>query len=357
MNPNDTKNINIGDNAGRERNTFKKTIPVFRQTSKRRFFSPKAVFIMLGFLSAVILFFLFRLNYTFSVISADRGGYSHLIAKYQPVIEDDYKEKNRLDILLLGIRGEEDPNGGLLTDTMMILSYNTKDHTASIISIPRDLYIQLPGIKKDKINAAYIHGEELQKGFGLQLAKMTVGYVLGVDIDYAILADFSAFQKLIDTVGGVDIYTQKSFTETEQWQGMTISYEKGWHHLTGEDALYYSRARFMSSDFERAKRQQEVVLALKDKLMSLGVATNPFKINDILNLVENNVKMDLDRSTIFEIASATKTLGGDKNIKRAVLENGENGMLYHATINGAYVLLPKGDSYQAIRDFSRNILN
>jgi LCP family protein required for cell wall assembly len=357
MNPNEPKKIKIGIDGETEQNTFRRSPAEPEPIKKRKILNPKRAFLLLGFLSAVILFFLFRLNYTFSVISADRGGYSHLIAKYQPAKEDSFKEENRLDILLLGIRGEGDPNGGELTDTIMVLSYDTKNHTASIISVPRDLYFQLPGIKKDKINAAYAHGEELQPGFGLQLAKMTVGYVLGIDIDYAILADFSAFQKLIDTVGGVDVYTERPFTETEQWQGMTIQYQKGWHHLTGEEALYYSRARFMSSDFERAKRQQEVMLALKDKLVSLGVATNPFKINDILNLVENNVKMDLDRSTILELAGAAKNMATDKNIKRAVLENGDSGLLYHATINGAYVLLPKGDNYQAIRDFTRNILN
>lgn len=316
----------------------------------------KIIFISIASFSVILLLLFFRFEYTFSIINSNKENYSQIITKYQPTKEDNYIEKNRLDILLMGIRGSDDPNGGMLTDTIMVLSYNTETKKAAIISVPRDLYLKIPGVKKDKINAAYVYGEEVQRGFGLQLAKITVGYSLGIDIDHAILVDFSAFQKLIDAIGGIDVYTASEFRETQQWQGMDIHYEKGWNHLNGEEALYYSRARFMSNDFERARRQQEIMVGLKNKLLSPNMLADPNRIFDILKIIENNVRMDLDRMSIMQ---AVSIIGSTPNsdIKKYIIKNGESGFLYQTTINGAYVLLPKNDTFKDLRDFIRNILN
>jgi len=318
--------------------------------------TPRNIFIACGLVVAMIILASFRLHQTFSIISKNSGKYSQLILKYLPPKEDDYEERNRLDVLLLGMRGKDDPNGGMLTDSMILVSYDTETKKTAMISVPRDMYVRITPEKKDKINSAYVHGEQIEKGFGLTLAKMVTGYVLGVDIDYAVLIDFDGFEELIDTLGGIDVYTNRAVLETEQWQGMTIQFPKGKNHLSGEQALFYTRARYQSSDFDRAERQQEVLFGLKDRLFSLGVMANPVKINEILALIEENVTIDMDKQTLYELATVARATT-KANVKKVVIRNGDDGLLYNTTINGAYVLLPKGDSFSAIRDVARNIFN
>ncbi|MFA6909414.1 MAG: LCP family protein [Patescibacteria group bacterium] len=322
----------------------------------RKYLTSRNIFIAAGIIVAVFILVSFRLHQTFSIINKNSGKYSQLILKYLPPKEDNYEEHNRIDVLLLGMRGKDDPNGGMLTDSMIVASYDTETKKTAMISVPRDMYVRITPEIKDKINSTYVHGEKIEKGFGLPLTKMVVGYVLGIDIDYAVLIDFDGFEELIDTIGGIDVTTNHAVLETEQWQGMTISFPKGRNHLTGEQALFYTRARYQSSDFDRAERQQEVLFGLKDKLFSLGVMANPIKINGILALIEENVTIDMDKQTLYELTSVARAVSR-QDIKRVVLRNGDDGLLYNTTINGAYVLLPRGDSFVRIRELARTLFN
>lgn len=275
-------------------------------------------------------------------------------------IDDDvelYKDDNRVNFLLLGIRGADDLEyGGFLTDTIMLASFDIEKKKAALISIPRDLYFKIPGTsKKEKINAAYLIGEEkLPNGGGLELSKRSVEYVTGLSIDHVVSVDFKAFKEVVDELGGVDIYLDKEFSENKQW-GVNFYVAPGEQHLNGDVALYYVRSRFSTNDFDRARRQQQILVAIKDKALGLGFLSNPFKINSMLEILKNRIKTDI---TIFDMVKYSRLTQQVENnsIKRKVFST-EDGLLFSTYINNAYVLLPKDNDFGEIRKISKEILN
>lgn len=275
-------------------------------------------------------------------------------------IDPDYimpeQELNRFDVLVMGLRGEDDPDakdgGALLTDTMMILSYDKITKKSSLISIPRDLYVKIDKNKKDKINTAYEYGYYHKNG-GLSYAKELISKITGVYIDKAVLLDFSSFEKIIDQVGGVDVVLANPFTEKEQW-GYEFSLPAGPNHLDGKNALYYARSRFSSSDFDRSRRQQEVIFALKDKLTQLNFWSDPLKTLSILNSVRSNIKTDINIWNTKELLDLSKDVDSSGKIKKYVLTT--DNLLYEFRVNGAYVLLPNGDNFVRIKQLFQDNL-
>ncbi|MFZ5845535.1 MAG: LCP family protein, partial [Patescibacteria group bacterium] len=191
----------------------------------------------------------------------------------------------RTNVLVLGIAGGTH-EGADLTDTMMVLSLAKEPKKLVLISIPRDIWSDT---LKDKINSAYHYGNEKKPGGGMILAKAIVEDVVGIPIHYGLLIDFSGFKELIDLVGGVKVKVSRSFTdpnfpisgrENDPCQGdpklacryETVQFTAGEELMAGERALKYVRSRHAEgeegSDFARSRRQQEVFVALKDKLVS-----------------------------------------------------------------------------------------
>lgn len=284
----------------------------------------------------------------------------------QPTIDDDpdyvmpKEEKDRWDILILGVRGEdaEDANetGALLTDTIMVLSYNKLTKKTSLVSIPRDLYVRIYGTKKDKINSIYEIGVLRKNGLGF--TKKLLSRISGVYIDNVIVIDFSSFKQIIDDLGGIDIELDQLFTETKQW-GYEFSLPAGKNHLDGESALYYARSRFSSSDFDRALRQQKMIMAIKDKIFELDLISEPIKTLTILNTIRKNINTDLgiwDTSSLLELSKEFS--GAVGKIKRYVIttENLVYESHIQADVGNLYVLLPNGDNLQGIKELFQSIL-
>ncbi|OWK27035.1 MAG: hypothetical protein US76_00195 [Parcubacteria group bacterium GW2011_GWA2_38_13b] len=286
------------------------------------------------------------------------------------------KDPDRLNILALGIRGVDDENGGLLTDTIMLISIKKDTSNIALISIPRDLYVYITRTKRDKLNTVYAAGESIDwGGGGLTLAKKIVSQITGQYIDYAISIDFNGFEKFIDTLGGITISLNSPFMEYKQWenypehikeenkqywrlnkeeQRWELFIDKGTHLLDGEMTLYYARARFSSNDFERTKRQQQIINAIRDKLFSIGIMANPVKIFNILDILNNHIKRDftvLETKELLGFAQKTK----NSMIIKKTLDDSENGLLYSAMLENLYVLLPVGNTYENIRNAVKNI--
>ena len=164
--------------------------------------------------------------------------------------------------------------------------------------------------------------------------------------------DFAAFEDTIDLLGGIDVDVAKSLRETQQWGGLDFYVPAGRQHMDGETALYYVRARFTTSDFDRARRQQEVILAVRDKALSLNFLGNPTKIVGMLDILGRHVRTDINgddlRSLIGDVRKVT-----NKEPKQLVLDTTE--LLYSTSVNGSYVLLPKGNTFETIRARARNI--
>ncbi|OGN06150.1 MAG: hypothetical protein A2750_03640 [Candidatus Yanofskybacteria bacterium RIFCSPHIGHO2_01_FULL_45_42] len=321
----------------------------------------KRFFVLLALL-ALIIFTLIKLGLGVKEIIVGRTN-NILDKKVLPISEEELgkyvmpkKEQSRLDILVMGIRGKDDPDpantGIYLTDSMMIFSYDKETGKSSLVSVPRDFYVLVDKNKKDKINTVYEVG--FSKKNGLDYAKKLFSEISGVYVDHIIVFDFSAFEKIVDQLGGVDITLAKPFEEDNQW-GYSFSLPAGQNHLDGKTALYYVRSRYSTSDFDRSYRQQQIIMAIKSKLLGLNIFNEPGRALDILNTIRKNIDTDAD---IFDMA-ALGTLAKEINasatgMKRYVIST--DNLVYETHENGIYILLPKGDNFDGIKKLFQDIL-
>lgn len=266
----------------------------------------------------------------------------------------------RINILLLGIPGGNYP-GNNLTDTIIVLSIDPKGKGAVMLSIPRDLWVKIPDHGFRKINEAHAIGEEEKReGGGPQLAKETVGNLLDLPIHYFVRVDFVGFKKLIDILGGVDIEVEKDIKDywyPKEGGGREVfSLKKGTYHMDGELALKYARSRQSTSDFDRAHRQQQILIAAKNKALSLETLLDFNKMQQIIETLGNHLKTDFQLWEIKKLAEIGKDIDSSK-ISSYVLDDSPSGLLYSSFKNGAYVLLPKGNDYSKIASFAHEIFD
>ncbi len=234
------------------------------------------------------------------------------------------ESQGRVNILLAG-DSADDPNhaGAQLTDSIMVLSIDTKNHTAFELSIPRDLWVYVPGAQSyQKINAANEVASFQQSGYpagGMGQLQQIVQTDLGIPIDYYALIDYTAFRDAVDAVGGVTINIQSSDPRGIYDSFTHLKLANGEQNLTGKEALDLARARgdspagditygIPSSDFTRTMYQREMLVALASKAKSLGVVTNPLKITSLFDALGNNVKTDLNLQDVLRLVQITKGL-------------------------------------------------
>lgn len=272
-------------------------------------------------------------------------------------------EENRFDVLVMGIRGPEeaDDTGRWLTDTMLLISINKTTGKTAMISIPRDIYLDMdvPEFENKfhltgKINEVYVRGMAYNRG--IDLAKIVVSKITGVHIDNAVVFDFKAFKDIVETLGGIDIHLDQPFSEKQQW-GYEFSLPAGDNHLNGEQALYYARSRYSSSDFDRARRQQQIMDAIKKKAVSLGFLSSPSKITALFTSLRGDITTDFNIWGIKDILSlASSVTSGSAAITHYVLTT-ENHLNETHLDNGEYILLPKDGNFTQIKSFFQNIFN
>lgn len=278
------------------------------------------------------------------------------------------------NFLVLGIRGEggDSPD---LTDTMIIASYNHDSKDVSLIGLPRDLWS--PSLKA-KINTAYYYGEQASPGAGIKNAQGTVLQDLGLPIHYTAIINFALFQQAIDLVGGVDVDIYPGFVDNEfpipgrekalpiSSRYETVVFSEGRIHMDGLTALKFVRSRHSfgdeGTDFARSTRQQQVITALRQKIITLNFLLDQKKVDALLNIVEKNLKSNISGDlypTLAKLALDTK----DKNINTITLSTtpDKNGVtiLYHppeAKYNGEWVLVPKDNNYNALKQYLKNAL-
>lgn len=335
------------------------------------------------------------------------------IARVMPGIEDQLtgEKEGRVNLLLLGMRGENDPAGGNLADSIMVasLKLDEKDPKISLISIPRDLYVKdIQNDGQSKINAIYAQG--FAKGGSSQALKdmeQKVSEISGVPVSYAIMINHQGFKDLITALGGVEVTLKQPFEENAQFNqehvcdsfftkptgkyenktvkyfskvsriyktrvvesyplctapiealecGGTFKLPAGTQTLNADQALCFARARDNSSDFDRAKRQQMVIQKIKAKALSMGTLTDFNKVNGMINALGNNVATDLQGWEIKRLYDLEQNMKNPPVIQR-VLENSEEGLLYtpEQTKETGYILLPRGDNYDRIKELFANI--
>lgn len=300
----------------------------------------KKIFLFL-FLTTIVVFGIVFLKgvKSFSIITKDG-------ALFFP------KRDERWDILILGMRGRQAKSGGMLTDSIIVLSYKKETGEAALVSIPRDLWVEVPSWREQRINFAYVAGEMEEKGGGgLKLAKEVVSNVTGLDIDFAVVVDSWALKEIVDILGGIEVYEDKYFSLNFYNNYVTIY--PGKNYLSGSEVMTYTGSRAVGSDFGRMKRQQKVILAIKDKVFSLGLLARPDKIWSILSSLERHIETDIPFSQLKELIQIASSLKIE-NIKQVVFDT-TNYLYSTHTSSGAYILLPKAGDFSEIQEVCQNV--
>ena len=307
-------------------------------------------------------------------------------------------DRGRINVLLLGIGGQGH-KGPDLSDTLILASIDKDSKDVALVSIPRDLWAPSLGAK---INAAYAFGQEKDKG-GLALAQKIVSDLFDLPISYAIRVDFNGFIKAVDLVGGLDIDVENPFTdtkypiagkeddtcgyqiETQEIDGVvtviakdatgsaiivtdennpficryeTISFDMGPTHMDGTTALKFVRSRMGTSgegsDFARSARQQKVILAFRQKVLSTQTLTSPSTVIDLINTFGQSIDTNItDEEIPHFIKLGTKI--DPATVRRVVLDadRPESVLLVSdpQTHRGQFALIPKGDSWTDLAEY------
>lgn len=274
-------------------------------------------------------------------------------------------QNGRVNILVAGNSADDTGHSGAqLTDSIMVLSVDTKNNTAFVLSVPRDLWVNVPGFGHSKINAAYPEG-------GMNLLQKVIQNDLGLTIDYQALVNYSAFRDLVNAVGGITINIKSSdprgiydpsLDYTTRNCCALAKYPNGPVTLNGKQALDLARARgdtygsygFAQSDFTRTEHQRQMLVAIKDKASSSSVISNPFKVTSLIDAVGNNVKTNLQVNEIETLYTYMKKINDAQIDSYNVnsLMGGNTTMLANYTApDGEAALIPAAglDDFSAIK--------
>ena len=223
----------------------------------------------------------------------------------QPLATEQVDASQRITFLLLGVDQRPDDPSPLRTDTMIVVTIQPETSQVGMISLPRDLFVPIPDFDTSgKITTAFTVGEiNNYPGGGAALAKKTVSEFLGYPIDYNVRINFDGFVQAIDAIGGVDVVVANTIHDEEyptiDYGYQTFHIDAGPQHLDGETALKYVRSRHGvgNDDFQRTKRQQQVLVAVKDKLVENKLLT-PVRLLELLRVVSNSVDHDIPATTL-----------------------------------------------------------
>jgi len=354
-------NVNwIKDLENEEKREFKSILkkPSFFKKNLKKFIRTIAIFIIAGFLLfSRGIFTEESLINEMPKISFWKGIAKILIFQ-ERLLKGEISD--RINVLVLGMGGVTH-EGPYLTDTIILVSLKPSTKQVALLSIPRDLWVPIPGYGWGKINSANAIGES-KDGRGAQLASLVVSKIFNLPIHYFIRIDFFGFKELIDALGGIDVYVERSFTDyfypTNNFGYKTISFTKGWEKMNGERALEFVRSRHGTngedSDFARMKRQQKVIFAIKKKIDEINILKDPKKAWIIFNLLKKYFSTNLSFDEMMKLARFFKDVNEEKIINK-VLEADNSSPLYSEIINGMYVLKTRTGNFDELAEIAKNI--
>jgi LCP family protein required for cell wall assembly len=293
-----------------------------------------------------------------------------------------------INILLLGIGGakHEGPN---LTDTIILVNINQKDNKIILNSIPRDLWVPDLSGQNKKINVAYAQGENKKSGGGITLTKAIVKKITGQEVNYVFVMDFTGFVKAVDALGGLDISVDRTFDDyeypvegkeadpcgktEEELKILTeqiatgsakdldvfpcrfkhIHFDKGNIHMNGETALEFVRSRHANgeegTDFARSKRQEKVISAFMNKVISAQTLFNPGRVSVLYSIVSSSIHTDINQNELDDFAKLAQKMKKAK-IESSIIDAGDDikgrpGLLEYGEISKEFnylsVLIPR----------------
>lgn len=278
------------------------------------------------------------------------------------------EDNDRVNILLSGMGGEGH-DGPYLTDTILLLSIKPSTKQVSMISVPRDLVA--PVSNWQKINSVNAYAEQKSPGSGGAATAQAISDLFQVPIQYYIRADFDGFVRIVDELGGVQVNVENTLDDysypidgQESNPNYYARYEhlhidKGLQAMNGALALKYARSRHAmgreGSDFARARRQQLLMEAIKNKLLSEQTLLNPIMMGKLVSEFSNDISTNLSVWEMIRLWSLTKDINRDQIINK-VLSDAPDGFLVSGTgEDGAYILTPRTGNFAAIRNLAQNI--
>jgi LCP family protein required for cell wall assembly len=257
-------------------------------------------------------------------------------------------------------------DGAYLTDSMVVMSLLPQSHHTTLISVPRDLWVQIPANSGQyhKINYAYTYGSNnnANPAAGGAAAAQKVSVVTGLDVKYWLTINFTGFRDFINAIGGVDVYVPDSFTAkypanddpsiNPNW--IKVHFSKGMQHMNGQTAIQYARARYVldnpaeGSDFARSARQQIIIKSALSKVKQ--ISTWPSLYN-ALNALQHTIYTNLSLADLMQFA-----LKMDLNNAHRVGLSNQNVLVDDTASDGEAILAPANGNWQAIKDYVKQQL-
>jgi LCP family protein required for cell wall assembly len=228
-----------------------------------------------------------------------------------------------LTILLLGTDRRPNDTEVTRTDALMLVRIDRDRQQVSILSIPRDLWVNYAGGGEGRINAAYALGERrFGPGGGAAIAKSTVEQLLDINVDHFVLLNFQGFQEIIEQIGGIKIDIPEAIYDpsypTEDYGTMEVRFEAGPQLLDAERALIYARTRHADNDFGRNQRQQLVLMAIFNRIRERGLLHQLTNLDDYTGAMRNYMQTDLSRRRMLELADFARGISNDDILRYAI---------------------------------------
>jgi len=292
----------------------------------------------------------------------------HLITSQDRMVEGE--EEDRINFLLLGIGGGGH-DGPLLTDTIILASLQPSTKKIAMMSIPRDLLVDIPDYGKSKINHAYAVSEAAEPKTGGRVLAQVLEDVFILPIHYYARIDFAGFEEFIDSIGGVTIDVENTLedprypipgkenaTTSERYEHLVI--QEGIRYMNGETALKYVRSRMgyglEGGDFARSKRQQKVLMAIKEKIISPSTIFSVSKISAAMELLDDHIDTNMELWEMLRLYDITKEISSS-DISTIVLDDSPSGVLQANMYGEAFVLTPKTGDWSELRQIAQNIFD
>jgi LCP family protein required for cell wall assembly len=283
------------------------------------------------------------------------------------------ESQGRVNILLAGDSSDDPGHAGAdLTDSIMVVSIDTKNNTGFMLSVPRDLWVNVPGVGHEKINGANDVTNFSEPGYpngGMGQLEQIVTTDLGIPIDYYALINYEAFKDSVNAVGGITINIQSSNPKGLYDSFTKLKLPNGEDQLDGQQALDLARARgdsvagdisygFPNSDFDRTQHQREMLVALTQKAKTAGVITNPIKVTDLFKSFGNNVQTDFDIQDALRLSQIMKMVNISKLQSLTYSYGGTNGLIKDYTSpDGEEALAPAQgvDDYGQLQQYYQQL--
>lgn len=258
----------------------------------------------------------------------------------QPEISLDQLPSKQINILLLGTDARP-RSTNFRTDTIILLTLNPELGKVNLTSFPRDLYVTLPGWGTNRINTAWTFG-------GYKMLSNTFKHNFGIKPDYYVLVNFSAFKFIVDTLGGLDVNVGQPLSDYRA--GYWTNIPKGMVHMDADTVLWYVRSRKTSNDFARNKRQQEVLQAIFEKMLSMDAIR---RAPEFYEIFKDNVTTDLSWQEMLAWLPLAAKMAEEPNIKQYFV--GSKQVYDWITPEGAMVLLPNQQAVMQVIRKSQNL--